>query len=85
MTTSDFHSIIGGNGGARLNRAKPVRASNLVCIAKQPTLLEGSTSGDNAIIGAHAVGTGNVPPHCVAAGTPARIGREDVSWRSDLI
>ncbi|MCJ2126422.1 acyltransferase [Methylobacterium sp. J-077] len=85
MTTSDFHSIISRSGGARLNPAKPVRVGNHVWIANHATLLKGSTIGDNAIIGAHAVVTGVVPPHCVAAGNPARIVREDVTWRSDLI
>ncbi|MHC2107085.1 acyltransferase [Methylobacterium sp. CM6246] len=85
MTTSDFHSIISRSGGTRLNPAKPVRVGNHVWIANQATLLKGSTIGDNAIVGAHAVVTGVVPPHCVAAGNPARIVREDVTWRSDLI
>lgn len=85
MTTSDFHSIISRSGGTRLNPAKPVRVGNHVWIANQATLLKGSTVGDNAIVGAHAVVTGVVPPHCVAAGNPARIVREDVTWRSDLI
>ncbi|WP_244471694.1 acyltransferase [Methylobacterium sp. ARG-1] len=85
MTTSDFHSIISRTGGERLNPAKPVRVGNHVWIANQATLLKGSTIGDNAIIGAHAVVTGLVPANCVAAGNPARIVREDVTWRSDLI
>ncbi len=69
----------------RLNPAKPVRVGNHVWIANHATLLKGSVVGDNAIIGAHAVVTGTVPPHCVAAGNPARIVREDVTWRPDLI
>lgn len=85
MTTSDFHSIISRTGGTRLNPAKSVRVGNHVWIANHATLLKGSVIGDNAIIGAHAVVTGTVPPHCVAAGNPARIVREDVTWRSDLI
>jgi acetyltransferase-like isoleucine patch superfamily enzyme len=85
MTTSDFHSIVTRDTGARLNPAKPVRVGNHVWIANQATLLKGSVIGDNAIVGAHAVVTGTVPTHCVAAGNPARIVRENVTWRSDLI
>lgn len=85
MTTSDFHSIVTRDTGQRLNPAKPVRVGNHVWIANHATLLKGSVVGDNAIIGAHAVVTGTVPPHCVAAGNHARIVREDVTWRPDLI
>ena len=85
MTTSDFHSIINLETGARLNAAKPVRVGNHVWIANQASLLKGSVIGDNAIIGAHAVVTGTVPAHCVVAGNPARIVRDNVTWRADLI
>ncbi|MCJ2094246.1 acyltransferase [Methylobacterium sp. J-001] len=68
---------------AEPGQARP--RGNHVWIANQATLLKGSTIGDNAIIGAHAVVTGVLPPHCMAAGNPARIVREDVIWRSDLI
>lgn len=85
MTTTDFHSIVARDTGTRLNPAKPVHVGNHVWIANQATLLKGSVVGDNAVIGAHAVVTGTVPPHCVAAGNPARIVREDITWRSDLI
>lgn len=85
MTTSDFHSMIDLKSGARLNTARPVRVGRHVWIANHATLLKGSVIGDDAIVGAHAVVTGEVPPHAVAAGNPARIVREGVTWRPDLI
>ena len=85
MTTSDFHSIIDRQTGARLNQAKSVHIGNHVWIANQASLLKGASVGDNAVVGAHAVVTGLVPPHCVVAGNPARVVRDDITWRSDLI
>ena len=36
-------------------------------------LTEGVSVGDNTVVGANAVVTDSLPPHCVAAGTPARV------------
>mgnify|MGYP006273114903 CR=1 FL=1 len=36
-------------------------------------LTEGVSVGDNAVVGANAVVTDSLPPHCIAAGTPARV------------
>ena len=38
-------------------------------------LTEGVSVGDNAVVGANAVVTDDLPPHCVAAGAPARVRR----------
>lgn len=36
---------------------------------------EGSSIGDNTVVGANAVVTDDLPPHCIAAGAPARVRR----------
>jgi len=36
---------------------------------------EGSSIGDNTVVGANAVVTADLPPHCIAAGAPARVRR----------
>lgn len=38
-------------------------------------LTEGTSVGENAVVGAHSVVTDDLPPHCIAAGTPARVRR----------
>ena len=38
-------------------------------------LTEGTTVGENTVVGAHSVVTDDLPPHCIAAGTPARVRR----------
>lgn len=45
-------------------------------------LTEGVTVGDNTVVGANAVVTDSLPPHCIAAGTPARV-RKFKSYLSD--
>lgn len=62
--------------------SKPVWIGDNVWIGYRAMILKGVTIGDGAIIAANAVVTKDVPAHCVVAGNPARIIREDVNWRS---
>lgn len=36
-------------------------------------LTEGTTVGDDTVVGANSVVTSDLPPHCIAAGAPARV------------
>ena len=54
-------------------------------VAGMAAVLKGVTIGDDAIIGAGAVVTRNVPANCVAAGNPARVVRKGVTWRPELL
>ncbi|WP_336035082.1 acyltransferase [Halobacterium yunchengense] len=45
-------------------------------------LAEGSSVGENAVVGANSVVTGDLPPHSVSAGAPARV-REFKSYLDD--
>lgn len=51
----------------------PVTIGNRVWICERAIILPNVTVGDGAVIAAGAVVTHDVPPHCVAAGNPARI------------
>ena len=44
-------------------------------------ILKGVTIGDGAVIAAGAVVTQDVPSRCLAAGVPARVVREDITWK----
>ena len=57
--------------------ARPVRIGNDVWIGMRAVILAGVTIGDGAIIGAGAVVSEDVPPHCIASGNPVRIVRRD--------
>lgn len=74
---SDFH-VIEKEGYVK---TAPVTIGNHVWIGNRVTILKGVTIGDGSIIAAGALVTKDIPDHCLAAGQPARVVRENVSWR----
>lgn len=61
---------------------KPVRIGNHVWIGENAMILKGVTIGDGAIIAAGSLVTKDIPPHCLAMGTPAKVVRENVEWQA---
>ena len=74
---SDFH-IIEKDGYVK---TAPVKICNHVWIANRVTILKGVTIGEGAIIATGALVTKDIPPHCLAMGSPARVVKQNVSWR----
>jgi maltose O-acetyltransferase len=56
--------------------AKPITIEDNVWIGGSAVLLPGVTVGLNAVVGAGAVVTKDVPPNAVVVGNPARVIRE---------
>jgi acetyltransferase-like isoleucine patch superfamily enzyme len=52
-----------------------------VWICGRAIVLKGVTIGDGAVVGAGAVVTSDVPARSLVAGVPARVVREEVSWK----
>lgn len=85
LMNSDMHSIIDLDGGGRINPARDVVVGDDVWLAANVTVLKGSTIGRGSVVGFGAVVTGSLPPHSLSAGSPARVIRERIAWRPDLI
>ena len=71
---TDGHKLIGSDSSG------PISMGNHVWIGAKATILKGVEIGEGAVIGANSVVTRNIPPHCLAVGSPARVIRENVSW-----
>lgn len=56
-------------------RTRPITIGRNVWVGAKATILQGVAIGDNAVIGAHSVVTGDVPANSVAVGIPARVVR----------
>lgn len=76
----DAHEILDPEGKAREISAC-TRIGEHVWIGNRVIVLKGVNVGDGAILGAGAVVTRDVPAHALAAGNPARVLQEGVSWR----
>ncbi len=85
VTVSDMHSIVAIDTGLRVNPARDVQIGDDVWVGQNATILKGVSIGNGSIVGASAVVTGDVPATCAVAGNPARVVREGVTWREDLI
>jgi acetyltransferase-like isoleucine patch superfamily enzyme len=83
IRTSDSHALIDAASGQRINPPGEVRVGDHVWLGTQVTVLKGVSIGEHAVIGARSVVTADVPPGCVAAGVPARVLREGVTWRRE--
>lgn len=58
----------------------PIILEDHVWIAMNVTILKGVTIGEGSIIAAGSVVTRSIPPHCLAAGVPARVIKTGVTW-----
>ncbi len=74
---SDNHYI----NGADINEAEPIVINDNVWIGLRAIILKGVTIGEGAVIAAGAVVTHDVPPRTLVGGVPAKIIRENVSWK----
>ncbi|MFG0288101.1 MAG: DapH/DapD/GlmU-related protein, partial [Rhodopirellula sp. JB044] len=69
-----------GQRRAGLEFGRPVRIGSNVWIGGGALILPGVTVGDDAIVGAGAVVTRDVPPGAVMVGVPARVQK----YRDDI-
>jgi acetyltransferase-like isoleucine patch superfamily enzyme len=85
VTISDMHSIIDISTQKRINVAQNINIGNRVWIGQRSMVLKGAEIGDGSIIGAQSVVTKRIPANCLAAGSPARLIRPNVTWDSQLL
>lgn len=64
---------------AGLEYAQPIRIGNNVWIGGGVRILSGVTIGDNTVIAAGSVVTGDIPANVLAGGVPCRVLRENIT------
>jgi acetyltransferase-like isoleucine patch superfamily enzyme len=83
LRCGDGHPIVDLSTGETINPARPIALGDHVWVAAHVEVLKGVSIGEHSVIGAHSVVTHDVPAHAVAAGVPARVLRENISWHRD--
>ncbi len=61
---------------------KPVTISDNVWIGVRCIVLKGVTIGEGAVVAAGSVVTRDVPARCLVAGNPAKVIKENVTWKA---
>lgn len=85
IRTHDGHPIFDVNTGVRLNKSKNIYVGNHVWLAHTATLLSGARIGEGSVIGHSAIVKSQIPNNCIAAGVPAKVIKQNISWdRSNL-
>jgi len=85
IRTGDSHSIIDLNTHNRINYAQNVKIGNHVWLCADVKILKGVTIGKNSIIGTGSIVTKSIPDNCIAAGIPAKVIHNNVTWKRPRI
>lgn len=85
ITVSDMHSIIDISTNKRINPAEDIVISDRVWLAEGVRVMGGATIGEDTVIGAGAIVTGELPSQSVCVGIPARAIKSGTKWKIELI
>lgn len=75
ITDTDYHSIDGRE------TTKPVEIGDNVWIGSRSTILKGVKIGNGAVVAANSVVTKDVPAGALVAGNPAKVIKQEVTWK----
>lgn len=78
LMTSDGHPIL--RDGVIINSAKNITLGNKVWVADDVVILKGVEIGSNSVVGIGSVLTKSIPCNSIAAGNPAKVIKENISW-----
>lgn len=84
IAASDEHAIIGLDDLAWLNPPKTVTIGPHAWLGANSSVLKGVSIGAGAILGTRSVASRDLPARSAAAGMPARVIRENVTWSRHL-
>ncbi len=80
LRTHDGHALVDLEKRNVLNAGGDIHIGPHVWVAQDVLVLGAADVGAGSVLGAKSMVKGSVPPKCVAAGVPAKVLRENVSW-----
>lgn len=81
----DSHTILDLTTQERINLAHRIEIKDHVWLGMYARVLKDVQIGEHSIIAAGAIVTQSIPAHCIAAGIPARVKREQVTWLREKV
>ena len=81
IRTSDGHSVVDLDSGMAINMPKNVKIGDRVWVSEDVSFLKGAEIPSDCVVGSRAVVTKAFnQSHCVIAGFPAKIVKENIKW-----
>lgn len=75
----DHHELLDGNGKPKIKAAVSIK--DHVWIGCNVTILKGTQIGNNCVVAAGSVVKGDFPDNVLIAGNPARVIKQNISWK----
>ena len=82
--TSDMHSVLDKETGARINPPGNISIADDVWVGAEAIVLKGTSIGTGSVVGIRSVVAGEFPSNCMMLGYPARLVKSGVTWSEDL-
>lgn len=79
LWNSDTHQITDFDGQV-INPSKPINIEDHVWVGRGVSVLKGVRIGKGSVIGMSSVVSKSIPGNSIAAGTPARVIKENINW-----
>ncbi len=80
FSTSHVHKILDRHTRKRLNHGGDVKIADRVWIGPEVSLWPGCDVSSDSVIGKGTYVSKAFPSHCIIAGSPAKVVREDIVW-----
>ena len=81
IMSSDVHHILDATSMERLNPPIDIAIGDHVWLSAHSTILRGATIGSHCVVGWGSVVRGVFPDNSLVVGSPARLVRENITWR----
>ena len=85
IRSGDSHSIIDLSTGNRINHASNIKIEDHVWIGAHAKILKGVVIAKDSIVGMGSIVTKSILSNTVVAGTPAKIVKTNVTWKSERV
>ena len=80
VRTTDSHFIFNSEG-ERINPDRNINIGNNVWIGRMVSILKGSQIEDGSVIGSMSLVSGFIPKKVIAVGVPAKVIKENITWK----